>query len=130
MPGRLSTHVLDTTRGRPAAGLRLNLYRLDPSPTSHDSRVLLKTVHTNAEGRTDEPLLVGDAVQRGVYEIVFAVGPYFAAYSARVEPSAARSDGLPFLDTIPIRFGIDDPHAAYHVPLLVSPWAYSTYRGS
>ncbi len=130
MPGRLSTHVLDTTRGRPAAGLRLDLYRLDPSPTSHDGRVLLKTAHTNAEGRTDEPLLVGDAVRRGVYEIVFAVGPYFAAYSAGEESSAALLNGLPFLGTVPIRFGIDDPEAAYHVPLLVSPWAYSTYRGS
>ncbi len=130
MPGRLSTHALDTTRGRPAAGLRLDLYRLDGVPDSRDGRVLLKTVHTNADGRTDEPLLVGDAVQRGVYEIVFAVGPYFAAYSAGEEPSASRSDALPFLDTIPIRFGIADPEATYHVPLLVSPWAYSTYRGS
>ena len=130
MPGRLSTHVLDTTRGRPAAGLRLDLYRLDPAPISHDDRILLKTVQTNADGRTDEPLLVGDAVQRGVYEIVFAVGPYFAAYSAGKELSAARLDALPFLDTIPIRFGIADPEEVYHVPLLVSPWAYSTYRGS
>jgi len=130
MPGRLSTHVLDTTRGRPAAGLRLDLYRLDPAPISHDGRVLLKTVHTNADGRTDEPLLVGDAVQRGVYEIVFAVGPYFAACGVGEQASGSRSDALPFLDTIPIRFGIADPEAAYHVPLLVSPWAYSTYRGS
>ncbi len=130
MSGRLSTHVLDTTRGCPAAGLRLDLYRLDPSPSSHDDRILLKTVQTNADGRTDEPLLVGDAVQRGVYEIVFAVGPYFAMRNRQEKLSAAESDALPFLDTVPIRFGIDDPGAAYHVPLLVSPWAYSTYRGS
>jgi 5-hydroxyisourate hydrolase len=114
MAGKLTTHVLDTARGRPAAGITIELHR---------NGELIKSVRTNADGRTDEPMLVGDAFGRGEYELLFHAGEYFA------------SDGLadanqPFLDRIPIRFGIADPDAHYHVPLLVSPWSYSTYRGS
>lgn len=120
MAGRLTTHVLDTAQGRPAAGIAIELWRLD-SPG--DGRRLLKTTHTNVDGRTDAPLLVGDEMVSGVYELVFAVGAYYAG-----QPIATAAP--PFLDLVPIRFGIADPHAHYHVPLLTSPWAYSTYRGS
>ena len=116
MPGLLTTHVLDTARGRPAANLQLQLFRLDPP---NDRRSLLKEVRTNADGRTDVPLL--GELEGGVYEIVFDVGAYFA------------EEGLPdppFLGRVPVRFGIADPSSNYHVPLLASPWSYSTYRGS
>jgi 5-hydroxyisourate hydrolase len=120
MTGRLTTHVLDTAHGRPAAGLTIELWRLEPIG---DDRTLLGTVHTNADGRTDAPLLAGDGLRPGVYELVFGVGAYFAAQGLAVaEP--------PFLDRVPVRFGIADATAGYHVPLLVSPWSYSTYRGS
>jgi 5-hydroxyisourate hydrolase len=79
-------------------------------------------VQTNADGRTDAPLLTGDELAAGVYELIFAVGEYFAESAADTDP--------PFLDHVPVRFGIADPSAHYHVPLLASPWAYSTYRGS
>lgn len=114
MPGFLSTHVLDTASGRPAAGMELTLTRL-----TSEGRETLRTVRTNGDGRTDEPLLSGDAFTAGVYEIVFHVGEYFGGVE---EPA--------FLDLVPIRFGASDPQAHYHVPLLVSPFAYSTYRGS
>jgi 5-hydroxyisourate hydrolase len=120
MAGRLTTHVLDTAQGRPAVHLALELWRLEPQS---DERTLLKTVHTNSDGRTDAPLLVDDELQAGVYELVFAVGAYFAA-----QPIGTTTP--PFLDRVPVRFGIADPQAHYHVPLLASPWAYSTYRGS
>ena len=120
MAGGLTTHVLDTARGCPAANMTIELWRLDPAD---GERQLLKTVHTNADGRTDEPLLVRDEVVAGTYELVFAVGEYFAA-------ETGTSPTFPFLDQVPLRFGIADPTAHYHVPLLVSPWAYSTYRGS
>lgn len=120
MPGRLTTHVLDTVHGRPASGLAIELYRIDPES---DSRERLTSVRTNAEGRTDGPLLSGEALQEGIYELVFGVGDYFAAVGR------ANAD-IRFLDRVPIRFGISDSDANYHVPLLVSPWAYSTYRGS
>jgi 5-hydroxyisourate hydrolase len=106
--GRLTTHVLDTARGRPAAGVRIELARLDG-----DARTPLKTVITNDDGRTDEPLLT--ELEPGTYELTFAVGEHFG-------------EGL--FDDVPIRFRIDDADAHYHVPLLVSPWSYSTYRGS
>ena len=112
----LTTHVLDTAAGRPAAGLRLQLFRLDPSS---GGRELLKEVITNADGRTDAPLL--DEPVAGVYEISFEVGEYFAGEGVP-DP--------PFLGRVPVRFGIADPSSHYHVPLLVSPWSYSTYRGS
>lgn len=120
MAGYLTTHVLDTARGRPASSMTIELWRLDTQ--GHDRR-LLKTVRTNADGRTDAPLLGNDEFEAGVYELVFAVGEYFAA-------QAETNTTLPFLDHVPVRFGIADPTAHYHVPLLVSPWAYSTYRGS
>ena len=116
MPGLLTTHVLDTARGRPAANLQLQLFRLDPP---NDRRSLVKEVRTNADGRTDAPLL--GELESGVYEIVFDVGAYFAE---EVLPDP------PFLGRVPVRFGIADPSSHYHVPLLASPWSYSTYRGS
>ena len=108
MSGRLTTHVLDTAHGRPAAGVGIELARLDGA-----GRTVLKTVRTNGDGRTDEPLL--SALDAGTYELVFAVGEHFG-------------EGL--YDRVPIRVRIADADAHYHVPLLVSPWSYSTYRGS
>jgi 5-hydroxyisourate hydrolase len=109
MSGRLTTHVLDTAHGRPAAGIPVELARLDG-----ERRELLRRVTTNADGRTDEPLLEDPAA--GTYELVFSVGEHFG--------------GTGFLDRVPVRFTIADADAHYHVPLLVSPWSYSTYRGS
>ena len=108
MSGRLTTHVLDTANGRPAAGIPLELARLDG-----ERREVLHSTATNEDGRTDAPLL--EAPQPGTYEIVFDVSGHFA-------------EG--FLDRVPVRFTIADADAHYHVPLLVSPWSYSTYRGS
>jgi len=119
MVGSLTTHVLDTAQGRPAADMVVELWRLAAS----GERTLLRTARTNADGRTDEPLLTGEEMAAGVYELVFAVGAYFAT-----QPVTTAAP--PFLDQVPVRFGIADAHAHYHVPLLVSPWAYSTYRGS
>jgi 5-hydroxyisourate hydrolase len=120
MPGRLTTHVLDTSRGRPAANIKIEVWALGPQ---EDNRRLLKTERTNSDGRTDAPLLAGPELEVGYYELVFSMGDYFASQSnANLEP--------PFLSRIPIRFGVADPAAHYHVPLLVSPWAYNTYRGS
>jgi 5-hydroxyisourate hydrolase len=120
MSGSLTTHVLDTSRGRPAANVAIEVWATDPQG---DNRRLLKTVRTNSDGRTDAPLLAGAELQAGYYELVFTMGDYFAAQSsATSEP--------PFLNRIPIRFGVADPAAHYHVPLLASPWAYITYRGS
>lgn len=121
MGGRLTTHVLDTARGCPAAGVSIELWRLD----ADEARTRLVTARTNADGRTDAPLLAGDALTAGSYELVFAVGPYFAAQGL-----AAAADVPPFLGSVPVRFGLADPAAHYHVPLLVSPWSYTTYRGS
>jgi 5-hydroxyisourate hydrolase len=118
--GRLTTHVLDTVHGRPAAGMAIELYRIDPDS---DARERLHAVRTNAEGRTDGPLLAGDALRTGIYELVFGLGDYFAAVGRANAP-------IPFLDKVPVRFGVSDPDANYHIPLLASPWAYSTYRGS
>ena len=118
MPGWLSTHVLDTANGCPAAGMLIGLFEV-----SGDKRTLLKAVQTNPDGRVDEPLLTADEMKVGVFELVFQVGAYFKK-SGTVLPEPA------FLDAVPIRFAIADITAHYHVPLLVSPWAYSTYRGS
>lgn len=107
MSGRLTTHVLDTQHGRPAAGLLIALF-------SNGAR--LKEIVTNADGRAEAPLLAGDAMQAGEYELQFHVGEYFGVRD--------------FLDVVPVRFRISDPAAHYHVPLLCTPWAYSTYRGS
>jgi 5-hydroxyisourate hydrolase len=119
MSGRLTTHVLDLAQGRPAANLRVELWRLEPG----GARTLLTIVVTNSDGRVDEPLLAGDAFRAGIYELVFEVGEYFAA-------QGLASATPPFLTSVPVRFGVADPTTHYHVPLLVSPWAYSTYRGS
>ena len=118
MNGRLSTHVLDTANGVPAAGVRIELFRLEPGP-----REALATVSTNRDGRTDAPLLAGEALRVGRYELVFHVGDYFRTRGMVLADPA-------FLDQVPVRFGIADPTAGYHVPLLVSPWSYGTYRGS
>ena len=107
----LTTHVLDTMRGRPAAGMQIELWSI-----AGDAPELVKTIRTNADGRADAPLLEGDAIIAGTYELVFFVGDYFGERK--------------FLDRVPVRFIISDATAKYHVPLLVSPWAYSTYRGS
>lgn len=115
--GRLTTHVLDTAAGRPAAGLKISLYRV-----SGNSHRKIKEAVTNADGRCDAPLLEGKAFQPGQYELVFFAGDYLRASGAELP------DPL-FLDQVPIRFGMAE-HAHYHVPLLISPYGYSTYRGS
>jgi 5-hydroxyisourate hydrolase len=116
--GRLTTHVLDTATGRPAAGMKLELLAL-----ADGGRRLLKTVATNGDGRCDAPLLQGAELAPGQYELLFHVGDYLRAAGVQLpEP--------PFLDIVPLRFGIAEPTQHYHVPLLVSPYAYSTYRGS
>lgn len=115
--GKLTTHVLDTARGRPAAGLRLALFRLDGG-----GREEVAAAVTNADGRCDAPLLSGAAFRTGTYELVFRAGDYLReAHRDLPEP--------PFLDEVPIRFGMAE-RAHYHVPLLISPFGYSTYRGS
>jgi 5-hydroxyisourate hydrolase len=115
--GRLTTHVLDTATGRPAEGLKIELYRLG------DGAVRVKTVTTNADGRVDAPLLEGDALVAGRYELLFHAGDYLRGCAAALPETL-------FLDVIPIRFGIASAAEHYHVPLLISPYGYSTYRGS
>ncbi len=115
--GRLTTHVLDTATGKPAAGLSISLFRLDG-----DTRTHVKTVSTNADGRCDAPLLAGPEFRAGEYELVFVAGDYLRRLGVSLPKPA-------FLDTVPIRFGMAEA-AHYHVPLLVSPYGYSTYRGS
>lgn len=116
--GRLTTHVLDTTHGRPGAGIALSLYRVDS-----DQRTRVLDARTNADGRCDAPLLEGGSMVPGCYELVFQVGAYFHALGMpQAEP--------PFLDAVPVRFAIAAADQHYHVPLLVSPYGYSTYRGS
>jgi 5-hydroxyisourate hydrolase len=121
MSGKLTTHVLDTANGCPGQGMAIALWKLE-SNLEIESKTLLRTTTTNRDGRTDEPLLAAEDFTTGVYELVFSVGDYFARYSDYPQPF--------FLNQIPIRFGISDTQAHYHVPLLVSPWSYSTYRGS
>lgn len=116
--GKLSTHVLDTMHGRPARQMRVVLYQVNDT-----ERQLLKDTRTNDDGRCDGPLLQGDTLRKGVYELVFHAGDYFATIG--VETSEPR-----FVDQVTIRFGIAKPDQNYHVPLLVTPWAWSTYRGS
>jgi 5-hydroxyisourate hydrolase len=116
--GRLTTHVLDTAGGRPASGVAVELFSVDG-----DSRRRVASLSTNADGRTDAPLMAGEAFRPGTYELVFHVGEYFRSIGTRTaEP--------PFLDLVPIRFTLAEPDGHYHVPLLVSPWSYATYRGS
>lgn len=116
---KLSTHVLDTAHGKPAAAMRLELYRVKGSGELE----LVRRTTTNLDGRTDEPLLGEADMRAGIYEIQFHVAEYFDSQGADMSKP-------PFLDLIPIRFSIADEDANYHVPLLVSPWSYSTYRGS
>ena len=116
--GKLSTHVLDVTQGKPGDGVEVELYAVEGQ-----GRTLLKSVVTNHDGRCDTPLLQGDEMQPGQYELVFSVGDYFARQG--VELPSPR-----FIDRVIIAFGIADAGQNYHVPLVVSPWAYSTYRGS
>ncbi|MDB5640442.1 MAG: 2-oxo-4-hydroxy-4-carboxy-5-ureidoimidazoline decarboxylase [Bradyrhizobium sp.] len=117
--GRLSTHVLDTHSGKPAAGIAVELVELSELGAS---RVVTRTI-TNGDGRTDQPLIGGRPVPIGCYELTFSVGKYFA------ERQVPMSDP-PFLDQIPLRFSVSDPESHLHVPLLVTPWGYTTYRGS
>jgi len=116
--GRLSTHVLDTATGQPARMMRIELTRIDAN-----TRQLLKTTLTNADGRTDRPLLEGAELIAGRYELLFHVGDYFRAQGVKLPEPA-------FVDRIPVCFGVADVAANYHVPLLCSPWSYATYRGS
>ena len=115
--GRLTTHVLDTARGCPAAGVAVRLYRVKPEYE------LLAEASTNADGRLDAPILQNDSLRPGQYELVFQAGRYFAGHANDLPDP-------PFVDEVVIRFGIADADQHYHVPLLVSPWSYSTYRGS
>lgn len=118
MPAKLSTHVLDTAHGCPAAGMKIELWSIEG-----EDRTLVTTAKTNADGRPDAPLLAADEMKTGPYEIVFFVGDYFST-------KATPMPKLRFLDRVPVRFGIADAGASYHVPLLCSPWSYSAYRGS
>ena len=127
MSGKLSTHVLDTVHGCPAENMQIELWAIAIDAQTKDQtteqKTLLKTLYTNQDGRTDELLLNAEEMQVGIYEIWFNVSNYFAAHQvSQTEPA--------FLGRVPIRFGISDIGDRYHVPLLVSPWAYSTYRGS
>ena len=116
--GRLTTHVLDTATGTPAAGMRIDFAMLDGNGWR-----ALKTLHTNGDGRTDEPVLAGDAMTRGQFRLLFYVADYYRGTGVQLADP-------PFLDCVPLRFGIADADAHYHVPLLCTPWSYSTYRGS
>ena len=116
--GRLSTHVLDTAHGRPAQGVEVELFAIEG-----EGRRSIACTATNADGRTDAPLMAGEAFRTGTYELVFDVGAYFKGLGATTADP-------PFLDLVPIRFTVTEPDGHYHVPLLVSPWSYSTYRGS
>jgi 5-hydroxyisourate hydrolase len=116
--GRLTTHVLDTSLGRPGQGIRIEVYRLEG-----ETRKRLKEVTTNDDGRCDAPILEGEAFTAGEFELVFHAGDYLRRQSVA-------ADEPRFLDVIPLRFGVADASQHYHVPLLLSPYSYSTYRGS
>ena len=115
----LTTHVLDVTRGGPAQGVRIELYELETG----GGRKLVVARATNSDGRTDKPLISAAEARVGRFELVFHAGDYFRDQGAKLADP-------PFLDVVPIRFAVADPSAHYHVPLLLSPWSYSTYRGS
>ncbi len=126
--GHLSTHILDTTRGKPGAGIKLVVERIE-----NGERTVVSQAVTNDDGRCDKPLLEGDDFVAGEYEIQFAVGTYLKSTAGKSiagssNPQAA--DAPLFLDTVVIRFGVASADEHYHVPLLISPFAYSTYRGS
>jgi 5-hydroxyisourate hydrolase len=116
--GRLSTHVLDVRAGKPAAGMQLDFSVLESGAWRN-----LKTVHTNRDGRTDDPLMADEAMRAGEFKLVFHVAAYFRGEGVELPAP-------PLFDRVPIRFGIADAAASYHVPLLCTPWSYSTYRGS
>ena len=116
--GRLTTHVLDTAAGQPGAGIKVELFRVEDSGSR-----LLKSVTTNADGRCDAPLLQGDELEAGIYELLFHVGDYHRAAGLGLSEPA-------FLDRVPIRFGIARADQHYHLPLVISPYSYATYRGS
>ena len=115
--GKLTTHILDTAYGKPAAGVQVRLYRVE------ETRVLLKTDTTNSDGRLDSPMMDDETMAVGKYEIEFEIGSYFRAMNAPMDEPA-------FIDDVVLRFGIANADQHYHVPLLASPWSYSTYRGS
>ncbi len=117
--GKLTTHVLDTANGCPAAGMRVGLFRIDAGGVARE----LKSLALNADGRADSPLLEGGALAPGRYRLVFGVAAYFRSRRTAL-------DDPPFLDEVPLDFGIASASQHYHVPLLASPWSYSTYRGS
>lgn len=117
--GRLSTHVLDTMNGRPAHEVSIDLHMLEPD----GSWRIEKQIRTNADGRTDQPLLSGSDFRTGTYMLTFHIGAYFSR-------NAIAESSPPFLDLVPVRFTISDPDGHYHIPLLATPWSYSTYRGS
>ncbi|QQK77231.1 hydroxyisourate hydrolase [Salicibibacter cibarius] len=119
MAGHLTTHVLDISASIPAQGLTIELWRL----SSTSDRTHVKTVVTNDDGRVDNPLLADDDMQQGTYELVFHAGDYF-------KKRDVTTDHPPFLNDVPVRFNVADSDAHYHVPLLVAPGGYSTYRGS
>ena len=116
--GRLTTHVLDTSQGKPGNNVEIKLHKI-----VDNRRVALTSRRTNQDGRCDQPLLEGDGLEAGVYELDFHMGDYFAAQGVvQAQP--------PFLDVVTLRFGVADPAQHYHVPLVATPWSYSTYRGS
>ncbi len=116
--GYVTTHVLDTSRGQPASGLTVDVYRWDGA-----ARRLLASVVTNADGRTDAPVIADSDIAEAEFELVFHVGEY-------LDRTQGPAGGVRFLDLVPIRFGVSDAGQHYHVPLLLSPFGYSTYRGS
>ena len=120
--GYLTTHILDTTKGIAAAGVKIRLYQR----MSEDQRQLIHSTVSNSDGRCDQPLLQADSFSVGVYELEYAIDEYFADGANQ----NSKQDGPSFLNTVVIRFGISDENAHYHIPLLVSPYSYSTYRGS
>ncbi len=117
--GHLSTHVLDLVQGKPAADVAIELHVLGPDNAWRP----VKQARTNADGRTDQPLLAGTEFKTGTYMLTFHIGDYFGA-------RGGAPAGPPFLDLVPLRFTITEPDGHYHVPLLATPWSYSTYRGS
>lgn len=118
MPGKLTTHILDTAHGRPAVGVKVELHRLE----DNREKTFVASGVTNLDGRLDQPLMTGESMKAGRYRMLFHVGDYFVV--------RGNADAKRFLDVVPILFNIDDAGANYHVPLLVTPWSYSTYRGS
>lgn len=131
MTGRLTTHVLDLSNGRPAVGVKVRLLRLTKPDAEHSDdadencRELLAAAETNVDGRLERPLLADGELKRGLYELIFDAGDYF-----REATDANAAIPKPIFDSVPVRFRVNDPDAHYHIPLLVAPGGYSTYRGS